>query len=189
MPIGEKQLLRNTLRRTLAELTPAYRTQASASIRNHLHALPAFREAKVVYGIFPMATEPDWLGGMLPADKIICMPRIEGQLLKFVQVKSLSGLVKGPFGALEPPPGPSAPLPDLVLAPGMAFDAQGNRLGRGAGYFDRFLASRNYHCIGLAFACQIIPRVPAYAHDQKMAKVVTENGVMTFVGETPSHRD
>jgi 5-formyltetrahydrofolate cyclo-ligase len=189
MASGEKQLLRNQMRRALAELTPTHRAEASAKIRQHLANFPPYREARVVYGVCPMKSEPDWIGGALPADKVICMPRIDGRTLRFLKVGDLSELVAGPYGVLEPPSGPRAPAPDLVLAPGMAFDRQGNRLGRGAGFFDRFLHTNQYQFIGLAFACQLIRRVPAYDHDQRISALITEDGVTICNGEMPNHRD
>ena len=80
---------------------------------------------------------------------------------------------------------PAVPLADIagavLLIPGLAFDAQGGRLGRGAAYFDRFLAPlRALHpaptTIGIAFACQIVPAVPLEAWDIPMDAVITEDG-------------
>lgn len=65
---------------------------------------------------------------------------------------------------------------DLVIVPGVAFDGQGVRLGRGLGYFDRFLSRipASIPRIGLAYECQMAGKVPARPHDERMQMVVTE---------------
>ncbi len=68
---------------------------------------------------------------------------------------------------------------ELVLVPGLAFDASGNRLGRGAGYYDRFLARLRPSTvlIGLAFECQVFESVPVEPHDRPVDFVVTERTI------------
>jgi 5-formyltetrahydrofolate cyclo-ligase len=64
---------------------------------------------------------------------------------------------------------------DVLLLPLLAFDAQGNRLGQGGGYYDRYLAgTRFYRCYGLAFACQQVAHVPTETHDARLHGVFTE---------------
>ena len=69
---------------------------------------------------------------------------------------------------------------DLVLVPGVAFDPDGNRLGYGKGYYDRFLPllRQGVSTVGLAFSCQIVERLQADEHDYKMTLLITENGVI-----------
>jgi 5-formyltetrahydrofolate cyclo-ligase len=92
-------------------------------------------------------------------------------------------LEPGPFGIREPPPveppGP-ADSPALVLVPGLAFDRQGRRLGRGGGYYDRFLAASGGACpesagriIGLCMPFQLIPEVPVEQWDFRVDGVCT----------------
>jgi len=66
---------------------------------------------------------------------------------------------------------------DLYIIPGVAFDKQGNRLGRGGGFYDKLLFGKNSFKIGLAFEIQIVDTVPHEAHDIPMDFVVTERGV------------
>jgi 5-formyltetrahydrofolate cyclo-ligase len=71
-------------------------------------------------------------------------------------------------------------VPDLVIAPLLAFDREGHRLGQGAGHYDRTLEALRRHgavwVIGLAYAGQEIDRVPREAHDQPLDAILTENG-------------
>lgn len=83
----------------------------------------------------------------------------------------------GPYGVHEPVEEKCVRLPDLdlVVVPGLAFDKKGNRLGRGKGYYDRFLAKlpQRTPTIGLAFDLQILPSVPTTEHDFSVTKVVS----------------
>jgi 5-formyltetrahydrofolate cyclo-ligase len=85
-------------------------------------------------------------------------------------------LRQGPYGVKEPAVKKciSADKLDLVIVPGVAFDPRGNRLGRGKGYYDRFLEHlpKDTPSIGLAFDFQILPKVPAAKHDVKVNKVL-----------------
>jgi 5-formyltetrahydrofolate cyclo-ligase len=87
-----------------------------------------------------------------------------------------AGLIKGPYGVSEPTLKRFLRLRDLdlVIVPGIAFDHQGNRLGRGKGCYDRFLKRlpKDTATIGLAFGFQILPSLPAAAHDISVQKVI-----------------
>jgi len=88
-----------------------------------------------------------------------------------------AGLKKGPYGVIEPAVERRISLDDidLVLVPGVAFDKKGNRLGRGKGFYDRFLNRLHSRTatIGLAFDFQILPDLPALSHDAKVDKVIS----------------
>jgi 5-formyltetrahydrofolate cyclo-ligase len=91
-------------------------------------------------------------------------------------------------------PAPSAKAaevrPDVIIAPVLAFDARGGRLGQGAGCFDRTLADRRasggVFAIGLAFAGQEVAACPLEAHDQPLDAILTETGYKAFDESTPS---
>lgn len=63
---------------------------------------------------------------------------------------------------------------DLAVIPGVAFDHEGNRLGRGKGYYDRFLPRLTCKTIGLCLTYQLLPHIPTEGHDRKVEKVITE---------------
>ena len=136
------------------------------------------------------------------AEKQIVLPVVSGENMHFYPFKGLANLQKGAFGILEPvsfepvppvfvPPDPVSfepvppspvflePVPpeaiDLFVVPGIAFDNAGNRLGRGKGYYDRYLSAINKPAIGLCFDFQLIEHVPNEIHDRKMTFVITEN--------------
>ncbi|GHU92506.1 hypothetical protein FACS189479_01660 [Spirochaetia bacterium] len=114
------------------------------------------------------------------AGKKIFTPRVKGDDLVFRRIHSPEGpWIAGPYGIREPVASndggslSQADFPALIIVPGLAFDLGGNRLGRGRGYYDRFLAvldaaGREYTAIGLCMASQIVPEVPAEDFDKKM---------------------
>ena len=91
-------------------------------------------------------------------------------------------LTPGRFGIPEPPETAGAVVPAVVLVPLLAFDRAGHRLGHGAGYYDRTLealrARGPVRAIGLAFAVQELPDLPAEPHDQRLDWIVTEHGAI-----------
>ena len=132
-----------------------------------------------------MPTEPD-LGQVLTEalrlGKRLALPRCEpGCDLTARQVGGFSDLIPGVFGIMEPdktlPVIPPEEI-DLILVPGMAFDRQGRRLGRGKGYYDRYLADYHGIAMGVSFAGGLVDRVPAESHDQPVDAVATEDAVI-----------
>jgi 5-formyltetrahydrofolate cyclo-ligase len=98
-------------------------------------------------------------------------------------------LVRGPLGALEPPPGaPEVALDEIecVLVPGVAFSEDGLRLGRGGGYYDATLKHMpRARRVGLAFDAQVLPALPREPHDVPLDAVVTETRTLVFPRESP----
>jgi len=169
----EKQILRKSVKAALAAFTK--KAAASAKIRDHLYASPIWRDARVVYGFSPLALEPDWLGDGREG-KALAFPRIENGALHFITGGFLE---TGAFGVREPVGGAPAPAPDLVLVPGLAFDAADFRLGRGGGFYDRWLeANPGVRTLGLCFACQVVEKIPVESHDLKVDAVLTEEGFL-----------
>ncbi len=148
---------------------------ASQAIRGFLFSLPAWQSASVVYGYVPMASEPNWLSPAWPEGKTLAFPRTdEAGGMQFFCSREFR---IGPWKAHEPVGDKLAPEPDLILVPGLAFDHQGHRMGRGGGFYDRWLEKYpKVKKIGLCFSCQLADRVPMEAHDARVDIVVTERG-------------
>jgi 5-formyltetrahydrofolate cyclo-ligase len=92
------------------------------------------------------------------------------------------------LGTPAPLPSARAVDPEMVIAPLLAFDGEGNRLGQGGGYFDRTIADLHQRTkaviLGLAYAGQEVPSVPAEVHDRPLDAVLTEQGFRLFLRET-----
>jgi 5-formyltetrahydrofolate cyclo-ligase len=100
-------------------------------------------------------------------------------------------LVPGRYGVLEPAP-EREPIAlselQLVMVPGVAFDAEGRRLGRGGGYYDRTfpVGAAGPVLVGLAFAFQLVEAVPAGPLDRRVDAVVTEQAIIRVAGHPTS---
>jgi len=95
-----------------------------------------------------------------------------------------SEMAKGAYGILEPKKDTarrvSPELIDLVVVPGVAFDSKRNRIGHGAGYYDRFLKKLRSDCtkVGVAFEIQLAESLPSEVHDVKMDMIITERRII-----------
>lgn len=102
-----------------------------------------------------------------------------------LEIRSLTDdLVVSNMGIREPVSGTPFPIRhiDLVIVPGLAFDEYGNRLGRGRGFYDRFLAHPEFEGVscGMAFHEQVVPNVPVGPLDQGIDMLVTDTDVYRF---------
>ena len=130
-------------------------------------------------GFWPLPGEPDLRSLWTEfAELTWVFPRIDSEKLCFHEIKGT--WVPGPYGLTEPSLDNPIIEPDLiqgVLIPGLGFDREGRRLGRGRGYYDRWLASFRGIRVGVCFESQWVEQIPAEEHDQKMDLIVTERGV------------
>ncbi|MCR9117631.1 MAG: 5-formyltetrahydrofolate cyclo-ligase [bacterium] len=125
---------------------------------------------------------------VLAAGKQLILPRCVGDTLVLHQIEHLDELAAGAFGILEPGEAicndssrrVDVAEIDLLCIPGVAFDQQGRRMGRGRGYYDRLLANASTSSTvwGLAFDCQLVDRAPSEPHDRPMQGIVTESRVI-----------
>jgi 5-formyltetrahydrofolate cyclo-ligase len=179
MPSPAKTELRRLVRAQLARISPAAAAAASESIRTSIPSLPRWQEAQVVVAFAALPGEPDlhpldWCG-----PKTVLLPRIDGETLVFHAVENPSQLKPGAFGLPEPDPG-QCPVADpagaqIIFIPGLAFTAEGHRLGRGRGYYDRLLATLppGILRVGVCFPDQILADLPREPHDKQVDIVLS----------------
>lgn len=182
MNLPAKAELRTLVRARVAALSPPARAAASAALREHLQALPAWRSARTVLLYIPLHDEPDLLPLLttaLAAGRTVTLPafdRVAGSY-EFRRILAPErDLVPGQFLVPEPaahcPQVPAAAL-DFAAVPGVAFAPDGSRLGRGKGFYDRMLAPLRAVTCGVGFDEQLVPRMPVEPHDVKLHYVVT----------------
>lgn len=178
----QKRALREQQRRLLAAMSPGERTAASAALCDQLERAAIWREARTVLAFVARADEPD-LGPLLRAGlvqgKIVALPRFRAETGTYEAAAVgdwEQDLAPGAYGIPEP----SARCPalaslqlDLVLVPGLAFAADGARLGRGLGYYDRLLSGVGGHRCGVLFEWQQVGSVPVEPHDRFMNSILT----------------
>lgn len=109
--------------------------------------------------------------------KRVALPKVAGTRLELFEISNYDTDVSpGAWGIPEPrEPRPVGPGEiDLIIVPGAAFDCRGNRLGYGAGFYDKLLATFTGTTVALAFEAQIVAMVPADLHDIPVGVIVTE---------------
>jgi 5-formyltetrahydrofolate cyclo-ligase len=144
----------------------------------------------VVSGFFPIRSEADvrpLMARLKARGARLCLPVVmDKETIVFRDLVAGADLVDTGFGTRGPGPGAEVLDPDLLLVPLSAFDAKGNRIGYGAGHYDRAIArlrekGRHPRLIGIAFDCQEVAEVPDEAHDVRLEAVLTESGLRTFM--------
>ena len=114
---------------------------------------------------------------LLHQDLTVAVPRMtDDQRMVPVQIHAWDDLVPSQYGILAPDGGQAYAGPlDVCVTPGLAFSANGHRLGYGRGHYDQFLnAHRDLLAIGLAFEQQLHPEIPTESHDETLDLIVTE---------------
>jgi 5-formyltetrahydrofolate cyclo-ligase len=180
-----KLSLRNELRARRATLT---RADFAGRIAAFAPALPLAKGA-IVAGYHPVRDEADPRGllAVLAAQgHPLALPVIASTraALIFRRWKTGDALAPNAYGIAEPLAAAEEIVPDAVLVPLLAFDADGHRLGYGGGYYDRTLdairKARPVLALGIAYAGQEVARLPRETHDHALDMILTENGVRSF---------
>lgn len=182
-----KKLIRREARRRLQGMTAGEIREKSSLIIMQALNLPVLAGTRIVgaYASMPgeVATE-DLLAGLLARGKRLVLPVIKSETvsMEFREVTEPTEMTAGVFGILEPRAGDlSSPRSiDLIFVPGLAFDRRGGRLGRGKGYYDRYLKTLRPEAlkVGLAFSEQLIAEVPCNEDDVNMDLLITEEEVI-----------
>ena len=185
--MSPKETLRGKIKSRLEETSPEeFRTQGK-SAAELLRSSPVWPCYETIFLFLSMNSEIDTrslLEAALEDRKKAFAPTVEGEKLVFRPILSAEGPWKrGAFGIREPSGSveqATASFPALIVAPGLAFDRDGNRLGKGKGYYDRFLkeletGGRQYAALGLCMDFQIVERVPVKENDKKMDYLLTKN--------------
>jgi 5-formyltetrahydrofolate cyclo-ligase len=197
--LEEKRALRRAMGERREALPADERAAASRGACARLLALGelaslAARGAGVVAGYAAFRGEIDpglVLDGIRRAGVTVALPRVRAApapgepRLSFHRVEAGASLASGPWGLLEPDAAwPEVPIEniDVLLVPGLAFDAQGRRLGYGKGYYDevagRVRAAGRGALIGLGYDFQLVDRCPVHDGDVALDLIVTEFQVL-----------
>lgn len=185
--VEAKAKLRAEVLERRAAMEPGLRATAAAAVADRLTRHFRLPEGGVVSGYWPLEGELDprpALQRLADAGHPLALPRMYGRQepLVFHLWRPADPLLPGGFKVMEPDPSRPVVRPDMVLAPLLAFDRAGRRLGYGRGYYDRTLAGLRRDkpavlVIGLAFAVQQVPKVPADVTDERLDAVITDAGL------------
>jgi 5-formyltetrahydrofolate cyclo-ligase len=184
----DKTQYRAELRRILAQMPEEVRRQKSRQICEYLLDAEEYKKASVVMLFLPMRDEVDTTPILLNAwqqGKTVAVPRVlwEQQSMTPVKIRSLdTGLSMDKRGLRNPTMGIPVACQDidLVITPGLGFDRQGNRLGRGGAYYDRFFAEPQLRAKkwAVTFSEQILDAIPHDEKDIPMDALLCETGII-----------
>jgi 5-formyltetrahydrofolate cyclo-ligase len=188
--MNSKAAVRKHLREVLAALTESQRHQKSLNACSLVAASPEFAAARVVMLFLSTPHEVDTASLALKswqAGKTVVVPKVSWDQRRMlpVEISSLNTnmTTTGP-GVREPVNGKPIPVDfiDLVIVPGLGFTANGHRIGRGMGFYDRFLAQPEFLGVscGLGFEEQIVENMPVLDHDVPLSMLATDRGIRRF---------
>src|SRR5436305_1076692 len=185
-----KANVRRELRELLAAMSEEQRHVKSVSACSLLTASPEFHAARVVMLYLSTTSEVDTAPLALRCwqqNKTVVVPKVSWDQRRMLPVEITSlkdGMTTTGPNIREPISGKPIPtdLIDLVVVPGLGFTPTGYRIGRGMGFYDRFLAQQEFIGLscGLAFEQQIIDDMPLLDHDMPVRMLVTNRGILRF---------
>lgn len=187
--ISSSEVKREIRRKMLAlrrALSDDEAVKKAESLTSWILTLPEYKKAKRIMAFLAMKGESN-LDGLIARALSdgkevyvpVCLPERQmeaGRLL------DMDHFVRGPLGLRDLPKGYDTVSPeklDLVLVPGVACDREGNRLGMGAGYYDRYLVHVPFEKrIAALWDFQVAEAIPSELFDERMAKIVTDKGII-----------
>lgn len=187
---SSKSTIRQQLRAALGRLTAQEIHAKSALACSFVTSSPEFAAARCVMLYLSMQQEVETAPLALRAwqqGKTVVVPKVswEGKRMLPVEINSLqTGITTTGPGVREPIAGQPVPVGeiDLVIVPGMGFSPLGYRIGRGMGFYDRFLAQGDFIGVscGLAFEEQVVSDLPVLDHDMPLSMLATDQGLRRF---------
>jgi len=185
--VADKTYLRNVLKTCRASLPASYADEVSAIVQRRVIAAESYRHADTLILYAPkdreIATELIFADARAAGRKIF-FPKVgPTQELALVRVDNPAELQPGAFGLLEPTGAETVPVANLrqalICVPGLAFSPDGDRLGRGGGYYDRLLAQTgpSTTSAGLAYAFQVLDQLPQAPGDRRIDLIITESAL------------
>ncbi len=174
----DKKELRCLIREKKRAMTPEQIRDKSCELGKLFANTELYRSARTIYGYLSYNQEVQTvpiLEQALRDGKRVAVPKVYGDEMRFIYLTDLSEVAPGYAGIPEPvQDGPVArDETALVLMPGLAFDAQGHRMGYGGGFYDRFLEQEPEHpTVALCYDFQMLPHIPVQEHDIPVDRVL-----------------
>lgn len=195
--MNSKASVRRLLRDRINAISTEDRHSRSLTSCSWITRTSEFLNARVVMIYLSSANEVDTASIALrcwQAGKTVCAPKVywDQRRMLPLEISSLqTGVTRTGSGISEPISGKPVPtdMIDLVIVPGLGFTGSGLRIGRGLGFYDRFLAQPDFigRSCGLAFETQVLDELPVLDHDMPLSMLVTEQGVRRFAPSCIQH--
>ncbi len=178
-----KRALRRRVRAVRDALSSEERARRSEAVATNLFALPEVSGASTVMAFWSFGSEIDTqpiIRRLADEGRRVALPRVERHQMLAVTYRPGDPVTEASFGAMEPTDGEVVPPEalDVVIAPGLAFDRLGYRVGYGGGFYDRLLRRTRPDAVkvGVCFAVQVVDEVPHRRGDWHVDLVVTDEG-------------
>lgn len=175
-----KKEIRREVRQRIAQMEESARALAAEKIFSHIEQLELFGKAECIALFVAMKDEVSTeiaLRRWRDMGKHLVVPRVEGDIMRFYDYDP-ERMQVGAFGIVEPMGDVECEAKDidLMIVPARAFTLSGERLGRGGGFYDKYMSLNGFRAakIGIAFSCQIFDSLPCDKHDIRVDRVVTE---------------
>lgn len=188
----EKKILRKRMKKIMEEPDPIYRKNADLMISGHILSSDLYRNANTIFTFITMLNEIDMrpiIRDALDKGKVVCGPKCyKDRRMEARRFRGLEDIVNGFLDIPEPRdtcPVISKEDIDLAFVPCLAADSDGNRVGYGAGYYDRYLKTFNGDIIIFCREKQLLDKMPVEPHDIPARFYVTEKGLFTAAGQAP----
>jgi 5-formyltetrahydrofolate cyclo-ligase len=187
----ERNALRRLMRERRDELSDVYRAASDSAICEILLDLPEYRMADMIFCYIGVRSEVDtlfFIRKALEGGKRVCAPALtRGGLMTAKEISRADDVAPADFGLFEPRPGcPETPADEISLAivPCICCDRDGNRLGYGGGYYDRYLSRFKSDTVALCREANICGSgaISPLPHDVRAGIVVTERGAFRNCG-------
>ena len=168
----DKKTLRASIRAQKRAMTEEMIVEKSEKLGQLFRMSESYQKADSIYGYLPYNQEVRTVAMLEQAirdGKRVAVPKCYGDEMRFIWMDDLSQVEKGYCGIPEPiQDAPVADDPDaLVLMPGLAFTAQGQRIGYGGGFYDKFLAKEpNHPTLALCYSFQMVDEIPVEEFDK-----------------------
>lgn len=184
-----KNEIRKHIQAVRNELTEDVLKEENRKIRERLFALECFKKSTMLFSYVSFGKEADTHEIIIMAlqmNKRVYVPRVENKEMNFYEIHDLDGLIRSDYGILEPVgdirhryrPSSEDSKNKLMLIPGLAFDIRGNRIGYGAGFYDRYLGGypeNEWEKLALAYDFQIINNISTDIYDIPADYILTPN--------------
>lgn len=180
----EKSILRKEIAARKKQFSSEQLNSWSEQIMEKLSTTDLFQQAHciAIYHALPQEVQTAVFIEKWYQQKKLALPLVQGDDLLFLPYTGKDSIQKGSFGILEPIVTKDSESVeseiDLIVVPGVAFDRQHNRMGRGRGFYDRLLSTLHVPTIGICFDFQLLAEIPTEPFDKKMDLIITENEII-----------
>jgi 5-formyltetrahydrofolate cyclo-ligase len=179
--ISEKENIRQEIRSLKKNLTDEEKKNSATAVFNKIESRPEFIKAKTILLYWSMPDElptHDFIKKWCYS-KSVLLPVVKGHHMTIRPFSTEAGLAQGDWSVMEPMTGNDyLKMVDLVIVPGIAFDRNKRRLGRGKGYYDRYFKNKKLEKWGICYDFQIYDNIPVASFDITMNKVFTPSEII-----------